>query len=636
MSIDIIKEDILKLINTKAGIKYILTNDFNNYCLKNELNEELIDEITIYLSDNNVTIIDASLIEDNEQLDLRTLLLNDISKTKLYTEKEEQEKEQQLMSIKNSISYLEEILDNEEDNEKKANIEAQLFNLNKEYKDFRKEFMTHHLRLVVSIATREYHKVNMNKVSFNDIVNDGTIGLSKAIDKYDANRGVKFSYYATYWIKQTIGRSLAEKTDLIRLPQNRVAQQRIILDTIQKFIVENNREPSNEELSKILHYSKDLINLLRNKSTVITSLDTPLTDEENSSFYDVIPDDSESFSDNYEMKSSLKKAMDIVNEVLNSYSKNIVMDENYSILDIAIDILVSKITEDIDKNLLLNVFSLKYNLTIGQIEKLSKKLSSIVDKGKMKDIKEVSSSIQYKDILPYLEDYYKDNKKININNRLELSKMIFESGLTRKEANEKYGFSDKEYYSSLRVVNRIKTELIKKVITNVSRELLSKDFSEEKVINIVRTKYDVEKLIYFASKGFYFGEPISITNIARILNTTKQNVEQNLSIVNRRISIEFKKKGYSNYSNFIEGNSESIESLEKKEIKKYKKSGSYVIDTKDGSIRIYGPLYDEKEPFYYEYNGYETKYIKHLISKLKNMDQFELEKMLKGTQSFKI
>jgi RNA polymerase primary sigma factor len=124
------------------------------------------------------------------------------------------------------------------------------------------------LRLVVNIAKR-YKTVEWNLL---DLIQEGNIGLIKAVEKYSYQRNVRFSTYATWWIKQAIFRSITNKRRLIRLPHRKEEKLRIINKTIDELSQKNNREPSLFEVASKLNFNENDIVKLKNVTDKIVSI----------------------------------------------------------------------------------------------------------------------------------------------------------------------------------------------------------------------------------------------------------------------------------------------------------------------------------------------------------------------------
>lgn len=264
-----------------------------------DLDANSLDELYNALNENNIEIrsedesdSDTNLLEDDPEFNIEHIV-----------------NESKDMSVNDNVRmYLKEIgkisllsLDEEQELSKRIASGDE---------DAKKILAESNLRLVVSIAKRYVGR----GLLFLDLIQEGNIGLMKAVDKFDYDKGFKFSTYATWWIRQAITRALADQARTIRVPVHMVETINKLARVERQMALDLNREPTDSELAKKMNLPLDKIVEIRRISQDPVSLETPIGEEDDSHLGDFLADERtmgpEEYTDYTMLKEELKQVLE--------------------------------------------------------------------------------------------------------------------------------------------------------------------------------------------------------------------------------------------------------------------------------------------------------------------------------------
>ena len=236
--------------------------------------------------------IDLSVPEGVSVEDPVRMYLKEIGKVPLLSAEEEIQLAEQMEagnSASEKITILKNRMDDASDEEKeelKAEIKLQQRIVDKG-SDAKKRLAEANLRLVVSIAKRYVGRGML----FLDLIQEGNLGLIKAVEKFDYTKGYKFSTYATWWIRQAITRAIADQARTIRIPVHMVETINKLIRVSRQLLQELGREPSPEEIAAEMNMPVERVREILKISQEPVSLETPIGEEEDSHLGDFIKDD---------------------------------------------------------------------------------------------------------------------------------------------------------------------------------------------------------------------------------------------------------------------------------------------------------------------------------------------------------
>ena len=252
------------------------------------------DEIILEADDEvEMESIDLSVPDGVSVEDPVRMYLKEIGKVPLLSAEEEIELAQKMETgnvAAEKIQILKSRIEETDDEAEKEEIRAEIKELQKDEgvgAEAKKRLAEANLRLVVSIAKRYVGRGML----FLDLIQEGNLGLIKAVEKFDYRKGYKFSTYATWWIRQAITRAIADQARTIRIPVHMVETINKLIRVSRQLLQELGREPAPEEIAEVMNMPVDRVREILKISQEPVSLETPIGEEEDSHLGDFIKDD---------------------------------------------------------------------------------------------------------------------------------------------------------------------------------------------------------------------------------------------------------------------------------------------------------------------------------------------------------
>lgn len=257
-----------------------------------EISSDLLDELYNALMENDISVISESDLDDDSEEDDGGNLEDILKDDSIAKELTINDPVRMYLKEIGKISLLS--LDEETELSKKIAEGDEMA---------KNRLAESNLRLVVSIAKRYVGRGML----FLDLIQEGNIGLMKAVEKFDATKGYKFSTYATWWIRQAITRAIADQARTIRVPVHMVETINKLSRFQRQLTLELNREPTDEELAEKMNMSPEKIREVIKIAQDPVSLETPIGEEEDSHLGDFVPDESNMSPEDFTVHEMLKE-----------------------------------------------------------------------------------------------------------------------------------------------------------------------------------------------------------------------------------------------------------------------------------------------------------------------------------------
>ena len=307
--------ELLEIAKKKRNI--LEYQEISDHFKELNLDAEQFEAVLDFLEHNNVDVLrmndddddDEIILDEEDEVEVENIdlsvpdgvsvedpvrmYLKEIGKVPLLSAEEEINLAQRMEAgtvAAEKIQLLKARMKETEDETEKAEIQEEIKAMQKDIdlgSDAKKRLAEANLRLVVSIAKRYV----VRGMLFLDLIQEGNLGLIKAVEKFDYRKGYKFSTYATWWIRQAITRAIADQARTIRIPVHMVETINKLIRVSRQLLQELGREPSPEEIAAEMNMPVDRVREILKISQEPVSLETPIGEEEDSHLGDFIKDD---------------------------------------------------------------------------------------------------------------------------------------------------------------------------------------------------------------------------------------------------------------------------------------------------------------------------------------------------------
>ena len=256
-----------------------------------------------------------------------------------------------------------------------------------------KKLVASNLRLVISIAK----KFLWSKLSFPDLIQEWNVGLIKAIEKFDPDKEFKFSTYATWWIRQSITKAIADMTKNVRIPVHLIDEISAYNKAVQTLLQKNNREPTVQEIAEYLNMPVKKVNKIKTVILWSGSLDSPIWDDGKNSIWDLIEDENTLKPDEHLEKKMLRENLDKIFDMLDDRERKIV-----------------KMRYGIDgRRYTLDEIGKEFNITRERVRQIEAKvLQKLKDHHWLRNILWIDDEIERRRFLGTLESENREKRKL--------------------------------------------------------------------------------------------------------------------------------------------------------------------------------------------------------------------------------